>query len=122
MLKNQTPGRPSGPRTYVRTFSCRKDEMPGTGSAPRARSARTRKNWIPSQALPSYSSISSSSGTRCRSSAFATGQCAQNVCSHVWPSVQRLVGQRERTVPDAAQRARLPARSPRIVEEIRARS
>jgi hypothetical protein len=31
------------------------------------------------------------------------------------------VGQRERTVLDAAQRARLPARSPRIVEEIRAR-
>ena len=36
MLKNQTPGRPSGPRTYVRTLSCRKDEIPGTGNAPRA--------------------------------------------------------------------------------------
>ena len=92
MLKNQTPGRPSGPPTYVRTLSWKKDEIPGSGSAPRARSERTRKKTTPSQALPSCSSISSSSGTRVRSSAAGTGQCAQKTCSQVWPSVQRLSG------------------------------
>ena len=92
MLKNQTPGSPSGPRTYVRTLSWRKDEIPGTGSAPRARSARTRKKTNESQALPSCSSISSSSGTRVRTSSSGTGQCAQKTCSHVCPSVQRLSG------------------------------
>ena len=30
-----------------------------------------------------------------------------------------LPGDRERTVPDALQRARLPARRPRVVEEVR---
>jgi hypothetical protein len=69
-----------------------KAEIPGTGKAPRARSARTRKKTIESQAVPSCSSISSSSGTRCRRSTVETCQCAQKMCSHVWPSVQRLSG------------------------------
>ncbi len=31
-------------------------------------------------------------GRAARTSAVGTGQCAQNTCSHVWPSVQRLSG------------------------------
>ena len=76
-MKNQTPGSPSGPRTYVRMLSWRKCEIPGSGSPPRGRSARTRKKTIPSHAVPSYSSISSSSGTAARISSAGTRQCAQ---------------------------------------------
>jgi small subunit ribosomal protein S7 len=62
MPRNHTPGFPSAARTYVRTLSSRRDERPGSGSIPRARSPVSRKGVIPSQALPPNVSTSGGPG------------------------------------------------------------
>jgi len=76
-LKNQIPGRPPAV-TYVRTFSSGKRESTGGGSVPRARVPRTSNGVTDTQARPSRRSSSSAAGTCGRTSAGATGQCANS--------------------------------------------
>src|SRR4051812_33503495 len=91
-LKNQTPGLPSAARTQVRTFSSRNSETSGSGRRPRARSPDSRNGAIPTQALPSNVSTSSSAGRSSRTSARETRQCANRSSSQVCPSTQPRLG------------------------------
>src|SRR5581483_9014615 len=91
-LKNQIPGFSSAAHTYVRTFSSRNELSCGSGSTPRARRPVRRKGVIPSQALPSCRSTSSSSGRCRRTSSGGTRQCAKRRSCHVCPIVQRRSG------------------------------
>src|SRR4051794_24761705 len=90
-LKNQIPGLSSNV-TYVRRFSSRNELTPGRGTSPRPRSPVSWKGVIPIQALPSWTSTSSSAGTCGRTASAGTRQCAKSSSSHVCPIVQPRAG------------------------------